>query len=222
MPTINPADTWDQVVSQSIKQLSTKTPVVVPLKKLEVTAKAQQRHCLTRSREVGQIDLEIRKTIRAAAAGELKWPLSILGKPGTGKTCAGLCVADHVADSEWWTWDDLWRFVGDVNFGRAVTRHERIDFQGLRQAWTTEWTPKKFWDYFHGLPLAVIDDIGLRASANDTQYEAIKMALDRRENLPLIVTSNLDIPGLGMIFDLRVMDRLSCGTVISLQGESRR
>ncbi len=95
-----------------------------------------------------------------------------------------------------------------------------MNAEGYREVTRTiTYTPQKWWAEFRSLPLAVIDDIGLRASANDTQYEALKMALDQRENLPLILTSNLDLPGLGMIFDLRVMDRLSCGTVIDLFGE---
>ncbi len=95
--------------------------------------------------------------------------------------------------------------------------------EGYREAsQVIQWTPSRFWAMFRNLPLAVIDDVGLRASANDTQYEAMKMALDQREDLPLIVTSNLDLPGLGMVFDLRVMDRIGCGTVIELSGDSQR
>ncbi len=220
----NPADIWEQVVSQSISKLSTGTPSVAPLRKLEVKATAQKRHHLTRDREPGKIDVELRQTIRDAAAGKVKWPLFICGKPGTGKTCAGLCVADHVHGSEWWSWDDFWRYLNDVNFGRAVSRRGGdMNPEGYRELTTTiTWTAPKWWTWFKGLPLAIIDDIGLRANANDTQYEALKMALDVRENLPLIVTSNLDAVGIGMIFDLRVMDRLSCGTVIDLQGRSQR
>lgn len=167
---------------------------------------------------------ELRKLIREAAAVGIKWPLVITGKPGTGKTCAGLAVADHVHGSQWWTWDDFWRFVGDVNFGRAVSeRGGAQTSEGWSEPRTTiTWTPKTWWSSFAKYSLTVIDDVGLRASANDTQYEAMKMALDRREKLPMIVTSNLDLPGLGMIFDLRIMDRLAAGTVVELTGESRR
>ena len=163
--------------------------------------------------------------IREAAFAGLRWPLVVTGKPGTGKTCAGLCVADHVRGSNWWTWDDFWRFIADVNFGRATeTRGGEWNQEGGYREVSTSvtWTPKKFWTSFGNLSLAVIDDVGLRASANDTQYEAMKTALDRREKIPLIVTSNLDLPELGKIFDLRIMDRLASGTVVELTGESRR
>ncbi len=172
-------------------------------------------------REPGRIHPKIREAIRDAAAGRTRWPLVILGKPGSGKTCAGLCVADHVEGSAWWSWDEFWRFVGDVNFGEAT---KTLGGQWNPEGWfeltrTITYTPQTWWSSFNKLSLVVIDDIGLRANANDTQYESLKMALDKRDNLPLIVTSNLTLPGLGTIFDLRVMDRLGCGTVIELFGK---
>lgn len=222
--TQSPADIWDQVVSLSMSKLASGAPSVEPLKKLDVKPQSQRRHCLVRNRDPSRIDAGLRQTIRDAAAGIVKWPIFVTGRPGTGKTCAGLCVADHVHGSEWWSWDEFWRFVGDVNFGRASTMFggEKNPEGYTEPSKRFDWTPQTFWKWFRGLPLAVIDDVGLRATANDTQYEALKMALDQRESLPLIVTSNNSVDAIGEIFDARIMDRIECGTVVELNGKSQR
>lgn len=184
-----------------------------------------KRHLPQMNREPGQIDQRLRKRFRDAAKGLVRWPLFISGEPGTGKTCAGLSLADHVLNAEWWAWEGFWRFVQDVNMGRAVTTlaGRWNEDGGYRELSTViHWTPYKWWSYVASLPLVILDDVGLRGQANDTQYEALKAVLDRRDGLPLIVTSNLDLPKLGIVFDLRVMDRLGCGTTVHLDGKSRR
>lgn len=85
-----------------------------------------------------------------------------------------------------------------------------------------QWTVPKWWSWIEALPLVLIDDLGLRDRANDTQYESLKGLLDRRTAKPLIVTSNLGVDEIAKIFDARVWDRLACGTVIELKGESLR
>lgn len=166
----------------------------------------------------------LRQAIREAAAGKLRWPLFITGNPGTGKTCGALCVVDHTEGSEFWIWDEYWRFVNDVNFGRAQTI-----IQGGKDpdGWDhpsrmIDWTTQKWWAYVERLPLLVLDDIGLRGVANDTQYEAMKLTLDRRHNLPTILTSNLDVVKIAEVFDYRVMDRIDSGTTVHIKGTSRR
>lgn len=217
------AATWDQVVSQSQAKLSNKTPSAGP-RKLLVRPQAEPRHLLAIQREPAMIDQRLRDVIRKAAAGAVKWPLFVVGKPGSGKTCAGLCVADHVEGSGFWPWDEFWRFLNDVNMGRAVTQVPgKKNPNGYTEpGHSITWTSARWWAAFRSLPVAIVDDIGLRASANDTQYEAMKRALDEREGLPLILMSNLDEAGIGTIFDLRVMDRISCGTVVKLEGKSLR
>lgn len=219
-------DIWAQVVSQSTKRLSTKTPSDDGNKKLAMTLTPTRVAQPDRSREAGAIQVGLRAKIKQATTGYLKWPLFIHGAPGSGKTCASLCVADHVERSSWSTWDDFWRYVADVNFGRAFfeTGGQPTEYGvGIRTPRIThKWTSVRYWAWIASVPLLVIDDIGLRATANDTQYEALKMALDQRESRPLILTSNLDTAGIGKIFDLRVMDRISGGTVVEITGKSRR
>jgi hypothetical protein len=179
----------------------------------------------TQPREVARIDSSLRLVLRKASTDGIRWPLVIIGKPGTGKTCAGLSVCDYVRGAEWWPWEEFWRFTGDVNLGRAkgIFLPGKDTGEGWRESsQRVDWTPKKFWQWFGRLPLAVLDDVGLRGSANDMQYEAFKLALDSRSNVPTIVTSNLAIEGLGRVFDARIMDRLSAGTVVELNGLSMR
>lgn len=215
---------WDQVVSESTSRLSSATAKDVRLSKLAISKTSLPRHQLTVSREPGMIHQAIRLQLRKASTDGVKWPLVVCGKPGTGKTCAGLCAADHVPGAEWWAWGEFWRFVLDVNMGKRANDYK----QGRRteEGWfepsvRVRWTTAGLWKWFAGLPLVVFDDIGV-ADANSTQRETLTTALDRREGKPMILTSNLDIPGLGAGFDARVMDRLSAGTVVELFGKDAK
>ncbi len=183
------------------------------------------RHQPTQPREVARIAPALRAVLRKSSIDGIMWPLVVVGKAGTGKTCAGLCVCDNVRGSEWWAWEEFWRFTGDVNMGRAkgIYIQGKDTGEGWRELGRREdWTPKKFWKWFGGLSLAVLDDVGLRGNANDMQYEAFKLALDQRANQPFIITSNLTVEGLGGVFDARIMDRLGAGTVVELNGRSMR
>ncbi len=174
-------------------------------------------------REAGKIDKAVRAAIRKASTDGIAWPLVVCGNPGTGKTCAGLCVADHVPGAEWWAWEEFWRWVQEINMGRFKGSPSIELSPGYREITRhVNWTTRSLWKWFKGLSLAVIDDVGLRGDANDTQYESLKQALDQRAGLPLIVTSNLDVVGLGKVFDLRIMDRLSAGTVVELFGKEAK
>lgn len=217
------AGVWDRLVSESQKRLASNKPNETPNRKLSLTLSPIRRHEPNVEREASRIPMEIRKVLRATASGLVRWPILLCGDPGTGKTSASLCLVDHAPGSEWWTWEGFWRFVGDVNMGRAMEERKPVAAAGYREvSKPIKWSHRGFWKWFRDLPLAVIDDVGLRSTANDTQYEALKMALDQRHGLPLLVTSNLDPAALGIVFDLRIMDRIGSGTVIKLEGKSMR
>ena len=224
----DPAASWDQAISDSLKKLKAETRNVVMHRALALTAHVSNMatYCPLEKREPGKMDQNVRRVIRSAAQGLVKWPLTLVGPPGTGKTCAGLCVVDRVSEAYWCDWERFTRFMLDVNFGRAVQEIPgRVVMEGRPYREPTRiitWKYAAWWSYFEKLPLAVLDDIGLQGKATEPQYKAMKTALDTRNNLPLILTSNLSLDDLGKVFDHRVHDRISGGTVIELKGESLR
>jgi hypothetical protein len=136
-----------------------------------------------------------------------------------------LCIADHVAGSEWWTFEGFAASANDVKFGRLVYRiGGQWNEAGQYREMTSEvvWTSPKWWSWIATRPLVVIDDIGIRGRASDAAYEAFKGLLDVRSGKPLIVTSNHDVAVMATIFDARVFDRIACGTVAEMVGDSRR
>lgn len=215
---------WDQVVSESTKRLSNGTASDVRLSKLAISKDSVIRHQPTVMREPAMINDKIRVWLRKSSTDGIKWPLVLCGKPGTGKTCAGLCAADHVPDAEWWAWGEFWRFVLDVNMGKRVNdfRQGRRTEEGwFEPSMRVRWTTPGLWKWFTGLPLVVFDDVGV-ADATSVQRETLTTALDRREGRPTILTSNLDVAGLGKVFDARVYDRLSAGTVVEMFGKDAK
>ncbi len=225
---LDSAAIWDKAVSESLARLkNTSKSASETHAKVALSSKPDRIYKLAVDRNPGQIDPKLRQTFRDAAQGLVKWPLFVGGEPGQGKSCATLCLADYVPGAFWTPWEAYWKFISDVNFGRARSEIPgRLVEEGLGSyrelSVTVNWTYRRWWAHFYHLPLAIIDDVGLRASANDTQYEALKQALDARVHQPLIVTSNLDLNTLGKTFDARVLDRLSCGTIVILKGKSRR
>ena len=86
-----------------------------------------------------------------------------------------------------------------------------------REIGATQW-----WDWLEKRRLLVLDDIREFATVSDTRYDAVKMALDRRYGMPLILTTNLTLKEIAKAFDMRIADRLAGGTVIVATGESMR
>jgi DNA replication protein DnaC len=150
--------------------------------------------------------------IRELVEGKLPWPLSMLGSVGTGKTCAALCLLDY-AGGDYWTATDWANTLSYAREGRYT-----IDEEGQ----TRRISPIQMWQRCQRLPLFVLDEIGLRSRASDHQYESVKGVIDARKGKPLVVISNLDLPGLEKVYDDRITDRLIEGTVFLDQNPSRR
>ena len=147
-------------------------------------------------------------------AGESAWPLAVCGPPGTGKTCAALCLCDHCdGDSRYWTAAGLCELLVMSQSGRLEWSRE--GYGG------TVW-PETVWRWVAGAALVVLDEVGCRDRVSDFAYETVKRVIDDRYGKPLVVLSNHTLDVVARLYDDRIADRLAEGTVIVLQGESRR
>ena len=84
------------------------------------------------------------------------------------------------------------------------------------------WTVREWWQHLARLPLVVLDDVGLREINNDLQLETLFLALQSREDQPLICTSNRSPNNLEEKYDSRIRSRACCGTVKDLGAGDRR
>jgi hypothetical protein len=164
-------------------------------------------------RNPAKIPPDIRPDLRAACKGEKPWPVTISGPSGTGKTCAGLVVADFTTSSKWFTWDQFVRDCRDATMEKL-----RIPY-GTEER-KVDW--KFFWGWLDRSQLLVLDDVGCRGKVSDEVYEVMKTLLDRREGRGLILTTNVDVDKFDEVFDARILDRLLAGTVIYTTGDSLR
>lgn len=173
----------------------------------------------SKARSVAEIDPVLRDRIRGLVKGDLPWPLVILGEPGLGKSCAGLALVDH-AGGFFYTSDDLAAEVIQANQGRLRTDKGRAVH------------PEELWDAINKAALVVIDELGVgvaseakargEARVSDHHFRCVKKVLDLREARPLVLISNLEIVQLALLYDDRLADRLTPGTVVRVTGESRR
>ncbi len=169
-----------------------------------------------KQRTMVKVKAAVCDAIRECAMGRSSWPLVLIGGVGCGKTCAALCLCDYT--------------VGRLAFIAAPDLADRLaDAKcGRLMEWTadhgenTRVTPRILWEDWERKALCVVDDLGQRDKNSDTAYEAVKQAIDRREGLPLIVTTNIGLDDLIDIYDARVVSRLSAGTVIEIEGEDGR
>lgn len=178
-------------------------------------AVAPDRCCPDVFREREQIDPVIRGQVQNVLHGDGSWPLVLLGPAGRGKTCLALCIADWVQDhrggeSRYYTAGELGRMLGGVRRGEAAyTSGVRMYEDG-------------FWlDMMHR-GLFVLDELGLRGRPTDTEYEAVKGFLDRREKRRSVIVSNAMMNELRIDYDDRIVSRLSLGTILVLSGPDRR
>lgn len=69
--------------------------------------------------------------------------------------------------------------------------------------------------------LLVVDDIGLREASGAVQ-DCFMMLINTRRYLPTIYTCNVSPTELADVYDDRIVDRITCGTVIHIDAQSRR
>lgn len=170
-------------------------------------------HLLSKDREWSKISAPLVKVLHSCIDGKEPWPLLIHGPPGTGKTCAALCVLD-LAQGEYFTVADYCEQHNEAKAGR-------LQVSNGGQIWRP--TPFSFRARFIDRPpLIVLDELGARQQVTDAHYEAVKFAIDLRENRPFIVISNVKPEQIGAMYDARIFSRLAAGTVIEVAGPDRR
>ena len=159
------------------------------------------RQCRRIHRTIEQIEPRLRKVIRDLCSGKRRWPLFLHGPAGCGKTCAALALCDCVRDPRYLTVDGLVDVMMDPNRSDACE-----------------------WRMLPDRGVAVLDELGTRTRDTDAHYSVIKRFADAREeaNRVAVYISNLSPRDLAEQFDDRIADRLLCGTIFNLAGESRR
>jgi len=163
------------------------------------------------------IDPTLRESMNGLIQGKLPWPLFVYGPIGTGKTCAGLVLVDH-AGGFFYTASEWARLLNEANNGMLF---DKVD-QEIRKV-----SPQTLWNGISKAKLVVIDELGARIDAKSEKvsehaYESIKELIDLRYGKPLVLLSNLTLPQVAKVYDERVVDRIAAGTIVNLQGKSRR
>lgn len=164
----------------------------------------------TKHRELDEVDVRLRETIRGLVMGKLPWPLFLHSPAGVGKTCMMLCFADRIGTYSWWALSGLCHALHE-SMGKGYIDH--YDLKRSRWDIWTEW---------RNATVGFIDEIGLRREPSDAHYENLGIALDARDDMPSVYASNLDLEQLERIYDDRISSRLSKGIVVELTGPDRR
>lgn len=164
---------------------------------------------IERSRD--KIRPAIRKAIQKAIEAR-KWPLVFIGGPGTGKSCAALCVLDygHSEPFSYWTETEL-----AAQFAAAKCGTLFYPGGGLRSAASLMYDISMY-------RCVCVDELGTKGNMTDTTYEAVKLTIDARQGKPAVFVSNLGMESLGALYDERILSRLSRGTVINFGNGDRR
>lgn len=207
---------WDAIVQAALTRPKENTTesrpssAAIPLRK-----EPKQDHLSTVRRDIAKITPNVRSAFRDAFAGNATWPMFMFGPAGTGKTCAALCLLDHVGG--WYReLPELCQELIDIEFGRKYSEGAENEGGGRKIF------PDGFWKGYARQPLVVLDEIGCRDRVSDQHYQTLKSALDKRAGRPLIVLSNLTLGRIEKLYDDRIASRLGAGTVIELGGADRR
>jgi len=165
---------------------------------LAVTKEPNVRAIKEIPRRLDLVALELRRVFRGLVSGELRWPLYLWGRVGTGKTLAALCLHDHVPEA---------RYVTVERLADTVVAKDEGEWGRLREH-----------------RLVVLDELGARQRDTDLHYTAIQRLADIREcrNRVAVYVSNLSVAKLAALYDDRIASRLSCGTRFELKGDDRR
>jgi hypothetical protein len=174
---------------------------------------------------------ELAAVLSGLLTGRLPWPLYLWGPPGTGKTCAALCLLDQAGPAAAaGTWPPL---VADWLAGFAEVRNLpalRINADQGRYQWSRDGQGGAVtWDHLRRAleraPVFVLDEIGV-TGATDFRLDLMLDVLGCRCDdpvRPLVVTGNR-APGEieRVVYDARVASRILAGTVYHLDGPDRR
>lgn len=140
-------------------------------------------------------------------AGELPWPLLIYGPAGTSKTTCGLAACDR-ACPVYWPMPELVQHQAMINARtKSGVYYHEDPWPGIIEA-----------------PFAVLDEIGVRGVDPNIEYQVLLKFLEERQrhNRVAIYITNIHPQQLAAAFDARIEDRLTCGTLLELKGDSKR
>lgn len=149
----------------------------------------------------------LKRTLNELISGQKRWPLLIHGAVGRGKTTGALYAADHLAPCYFTT--------------SELIEHQTAMMGSLRFGRPYEEDP---WPMIGRVRFAVLDEIGIRGQTIDQEYGVITRFFDERlkMNRVAVYVTNHGPEQLGSIYDERILDRLTCGTLFEYKGESRR
>ena len=186
---------WDKLVASDSGATPTSRPPGLRILHLREIPEVRARKDI--HRRLSQITPALRNKLGRLASGLEPWPLYLFGPVGTGKTCAALAMCDASQEALY------------------TTVREMADN-------TMAGTVAQLWELLRSYGFAVLDEIGTRSS--DLFYGIIKDFADIREHVGRVAIygSNLTPDELCQTFDDRIADRLLCGTIFHLDGQSRR
>jgi hypothetical protein len=162
------------------------------LRTIERNVRLRLRH----PRDPAKVDRMLWARFGELISGAKKWPLLLHGPAGTGKSSAALTLCDVAATAMFTTVDEL----------ATKVMHEDAD-------------P---WEWIGSKDLAVLDELGCRATVGDLHYSVVKAFCDAREHLPTIYVTNVMPRDLEKIYDERIFSRVASGTWFHLDGPDRR
>lgn len=192
---------WDDLVS-SIEQDRITPPGFQPLRLLLAANDGAERIQPERDRSMVLVDSALRDVFRQLVRGRARWPLLLHGPPGVGKTMAVLCLCDYLLRPSFRTVDQLTQEVYNLD--------------------------AYIWEVARAKRFVVVDEVGQGDATADKylrEYRALKRFCDCREqyaNRCAIYVSNLGPDALERVYDKRIVDRITCGQVFELTGDSRR
>lgn len=154
------------------------------------------------------------KGIRGVLAGDMPWPLVLIGEPGSGKTCAAMLMLGWLENhgaSVWYT-------------SATDLAYELAEAMADRARWSTGYrkTVADVWASWDQAAFAVMDELGARTRVSDHAYDTVKRAIDSRFARPTLYISNLGQTELAKVYDDRIVSRLSEGTVVVISGDQRK
>ncbi len=182
-------------------------------------------------RLIASVEPGLRDVLRSLAAGKSPWPAYIWGPSGLGKTSAVLCLLDHCGkdsaigpcSAEIREWMAGFIDVRTIAGVRINCDKGKLSWSGGDRTETATWAT--LMKIIERQPLTVFDEIGVGRETGDFRLDTLIEVLDRRANHPVkpfVVTGNVRPSEIADIYDDRVADRILCGTVVKLEGPTRR
>lgn len=176
----------------------------------------RRRHILPEMRRIPlhRFAQHIGDTVRRACLGEMPWPLTFLGRPGTGKTTVSLAMLDGCGGLRW-TFEEWvavkpppyndWK-TGGASQASCPTCDRRYQTAGYRG-------------------FCVLDDIAQRdlGSTWGTHGATLQRCLDIRLNCPTLLISNREnLDEWEQLYGAAVKSRVEGGTMLEFADEHRK